>query len=361
MTTDARTARDPIDEAKLDELMETALVDFGATFHAALVGIGDELGLYAALADEGPLSSDGLAAATDTDERYVREWLRSQAAGGYVTYDAETDRYHLSPEQAFVLADDDSPVFVPGAFQIGTAAIESESKLAEAFRTGEGVGWHEHDDGVFHGVERFFAPGYAAELASDWLPALDGVEAKLEDGGRVIDVGCGHGAPTIIMAEAYPNSAFVGVDYHEESIDVARERAEEAGVSDRVTFEVAMAKEYEGTDYDLVTTFDCLHDMGDPVGVAAHVAGTLADDGTWMVVEPYAEDRVEENLNPRGRALYSASTMLCTPNSMSQEVGYGLGAQAGEAKLREVVTEGGFTRFRRVAETPFDMVFEAKL
>ena len=360
MTTETRTTADPIDEAKLDQLMETALVDFGATFHAALVVIGDELGLYAALADAGPLTSSELAEATDTAERYVREWLRSQAAGGYVTYDPDEDRYLLSPEQAFILADEESSVFIPGAFQTSAAAIQSEPRLLEAFRTGEGVGWHEHDDGVFHGVERFFRPGYAAELVDNWIPALDGVEATLEDGGRAVDVGCGHGAPTIIMAEAYPNSTFVGVDYHEASIDVARDRAEAAGVADRVSFEVATAKEYDGTDYDFATAFDCLHDMGDPVGVAAHVAETLAEDGTWMVVEPYAEDGVEDNLNPRGRAYYSASTMLCTPNSLSQEVGYGLGAQAGEAKLREVLTEGGFSRFRRATETPFDMVFEAK-
>ena len=360
MATETRTTADTVDETKLNELMETALVDFGATFHAALVVVGDELGLYEALADAGPLTSNELADETGTAERYVREWLRSQAAGGYVTYDPDEDRYHLSPEQAFVLADEDSEVFIPGAFQTSAAAVQSEHRLVEAFRTGEGVGWHEHDDGVFHGVERFFRPGYAAELVSDWIPALDGVEETLEEGGHAIDVGCGHGAPTIIMAEAYPNSTFVGVDYHEASIDVARDRAEAAGVADRVSFEVAMAKEYDGTDYDFVTTFDCLHDMGDPVGVAAHVAETLADDGTWMVVEPYAEDRVEDNLNPLGRAYYSASTMLCTPNSLSQEVGYGLGAQAGEAKIREVVAGGGFTQFRRATETPFDMVFEAK-
>ena len=359
MTTETRTAAETIDEEKLDELLGTALVDFGATFHAPLVVIGDELGLYAALADEGPLTSAELAEATGTAERYVREWLRSQAAGGYVTYDGDGDRYDLSPEQAFVLADEDSPAFMPGAFQTGTAAIRSGPKLADAFRTGEGVGWHEHDDGVFHGVERFFAPGYAAELVSNWIPALDGVEAKLKAGGRVIDVGCGHGAPTILMAEAYPDSTFVGVDYHEASIAVARERAEAAGVADRVAFEVATARGYGGDEYDLVTMFDCLHDMGDPVGAAAHVAETLAADGTWMIVEPYAGDRVEDNLNPLGRAYYSASTMLCTPNSLSQEVGYGLGAQAGEERIREVVAQGGLTRFRRATETPFDLVFEA--
>ncbi|RBI61491.1 SAM-dependent methyltransferase [halophilic archaeon] len=359
MTTDTRAEADPIDEEKLTELVETSLVDLGATVHAALAVIGDELGLYAVLDDAGPLTSVEVAEKTDTAERYVREWLRSQAAGGYVTYDPETDRYDLSPEQAYVLADRESPVFMPGAFQLVASAAKIEPELREAFRTGEGIGWHEHDEDVFHGTERFFGPSYGAYLL-EWIAALDGVDATLKAGGRIADVGCGHGAPTIRMAEAYPNSTVVGIDYHEASIAVARERAEAAGVADRVDFEVATAREYSGTDYDLVTMFNCFHDMGDPVGVAAHVHETLTDDGAWMIVEPYAEDRVEDNLSPFGRLAYSISTVACTPNSLSQDVGYGLGAQAGEERTREVVTEGGFTRFRRAAETPTSLVFEAK-
>ncbi|WP_254544526.1 methyltransferase [Halomarina pelagica] len=349
-----------INEDTLHRHLETAVTDFGAAFHAPLLVIGDELGLYAALADAGPLTSAGLAERTDTAERYVREWLRSQAAGGYVTYDPETDRYGLTEEQAAFLADESSPAFVPGAFQVATAAARIAPRLAEAFRTGEGVGWHEHDEGLFHGTERFFRPNYAANLVDDWIPALDGVEATLEGGGRVADVGCGYGASTILMAEAYPESTFVGVDYHEPSMEAARERAAEVGVDDRVTFEVATAASYDGAEYDFVTMFDCLHDMGDPVGAAAHVRETLANDGAWMIVEPYASDLVEDNLTPVGRAFYSVSTLVCTPNSLDQEGEYALGAQAGEARIRDVVTGGGFTRFRRATETPFNLVFEAK-
>ncbi|QLG61425.1 class I SAM-dependent methyltransferase [Halorarum salinum] len=359
MTTETRTEADPIDGRKLNELVETSLVDLGATVHAALVVVGDELGLYAALDDAGPLTSAEVAEGTDTAERYVREWLRSQAAGGYVTYDPETDRYDLSPEQAFVLADEESPAFMPGAFQLVASAARIEPDLREAFRTGEGIGWHEHDGDLFHGTERFFGPAYGANL-TDWIGALEGVDATLRAGGCVVDVGCGHGAPTIHIAEAYPDSTVVGVDYHEASIAVARERAETAGVADRVDFEVTTAREYDGADYDLVTMFNCFHDMGDPVGVAAHVRETLGDDGTWMIVEPYAEDRVEGNLTPFGRLAYSISTVACTPTSLSQDVGYGLGAQAGEERTRDVVTEGGFTHFRCVAETATNMVFEAK-
>ncbi|ELZ29875.1 methyltransferase type 12 [Halogeometricum pallidum JCM 14848] len=357
MTTETRA--DPIDEQKLNELVETSLTDLGATVHAALAIIGDELGLYAALDEAGALTSAELAQETDTAERYVREWLRSQAAGGYITYNPETDSYELSPEQAYVLANEESPVFMPGAFQLVASAAQIEPELREAFRTGEGIGWHEHDEDVFHGTERFFGPSYGAFLL-DWVEALDGVDEKLQAGGRIADVGCGHGAPTIRMAEAYPNSTVVGIDYHEDSIDVARERAEAAGIADRVDFEVATASEYDGTDYDLVTMFNCFHDMGDPVGVAAHIRETLAADGAWMIVEPYAEDRVEDNLTPFGRLAYSISTVACTPNSLSQDVGYGLGAQAGEKQTRDVVTESGFTRFRRAAETPTSLVFEAR-
>lgn len=359
MATETHTADTPIDEEKLNDLLETALVDCGATAHATLAVVGDKLGLYAALDEAGPLTSVELAEKTDTTERYVREWLASQAAGGYVGYDSETERYGLSPEQAFILADEESPAFMPGVFQLATSLNKIEPRLTEAFRTGEGVGWHEHDEGVFHGTERFFGPSYGANLVSEWIPALDEIDEKLQAGGRVVDVGCGHAAPTIRMAEAYPEATIVGIDYHEESIDVARERAETAGVADRMGFEVATAKDYIGDDYDLVTMFNCYHDMGDPAGVAAHVRESLADGGAWMIVEPYAEDQVEENFTPYGRLAYSFSTVACTPNSLSQEVGYGLGAQAGEEQTREVVTEGGFTRFRRAAETPTALVFEA--
>jgi len=359
MSSGTRSGENPIDEEELNQIVETALVDLGATVHAALAILGDELGLYTALEADGPLTSIELAEETDTAERYVREWLRSQAAGGYVSYDSETDRYSLSPEQAYVLADQESPVFMPGAFQLVASAAKIEPDLREAFRTGRGIGWHEHDEDVFHGTERFFGPSYGAFLL-DWIAALDGVDETLDAGGRIADVGCGHGAPTIRMAEAYPDSTVVGVDYHEASVAVARERAETTGVADRVDFEVATASTYDGTDYDLVTMFNCFHDMGDPVGVAAHVRETLTDDGTWMIVEPYAADQVEDNFTPFGRLAYSISTVACTPNSLSQQVGYGLGAQAGEERTREVVTDGGFTQFRRVAETPTSLVFEAK-
>lgn len=349
-----------INEDKLNQLLGRFLDDFGAVFHGAMVVIGDKLGLYKAMAEAGPLSSAELAGRTGTTERYVREWLAGQTAGGYVTYDPATERYSLTEEQAFVMADESSPAFLPGAFQLAVSAVKAEPRIAEAFRTGEGVGWHEHDPGLFRGTERFFRPGYAANLMSSWIPSLDGVQQKLERGARVADVGCGHGASTILMAEAFPKSTFIGFDYHGRSIEYARHAAQEAGVGDRVSFEVAKAKEYPGKDYDFVTFFDCLHDMGDPVGASTHVLESLKRDGTWMIVEPFAGDKLEDNLNPRGRAFYCASTLICTPASLSQEVGLGLGAQAGEARLREVVTSGGFSRFRRASETPFNNVFEAR-
>lgn len=355
------TEEPTVDEEQLNELVGTAVNDLGGTFQTALAEIGDRLGLYTILADAGPLEPADLAERTNTHERYVREWLRSQAAGGYVTYDPETGCYSLSPEQKLVLADEESPAFMLGGFQ-GTNTIIAavQDDIEAAFRTGEGVGWHEHHPELFSATERFYKPSYAASLVSEWIPALDGVDAKLKQGGRVADVGCGYGASTIITAEAYPDSTFVGIDYHEDSIDVARERAEEAGVADRVSFEVATAKEYNGSEYDVVTMFDCYHDMGDPVGVAAHVRETLAEDGTWMLVEPFANDLVEDNLNPIGRVFYGFSTMFCTPNSLDQGADPALGAQAGEARLREVVTEGGFGHFRRATETPFNLVLEAK-
>jgi SAM-dependent methyltransferase len=349
-----------VDPAKLEAFVGKAIGDLGAALSAALIVIGDKLGLYKELAAAGPLTARELAHRTATAERYVREWLNAQAAAGYVLYDAAEGRYSLSPEQAVALADETSPAFVPGGFQAMTAAMRVESRLLEAFRSGEGVGWHEHDPGLFIGTERFFRPGYNANLVGKWIPALDGVEDKLKAGARVVDVGCGHGASTIIMARAYPRSVFYGFDYHGPSIEHARKVAADAGLAERVTFEVAEAKAFPGEGYDLVTFFDCLHDMGDPVGAAQHVHASLAADGTWMVVEPFAHDRVEQNLNPIGRVFYSASTMICTPASLSQEVGLALGAQAGEARLREVLAAGGFRRVRRAAETPFNIVLEAK-
>jgi SAM-dependent methyltransferase len=348
-----------IDEQKLGAFMNQAIGELGATLGAALVVIGDQLGLYKAMAGAGGLTSAELAERTGTAERYVREWLNAQAAGGYVTYDPPTATYSLPPEQALALADESSPFFLCGAFQGFTSLVRDEPKIREAFKSGAGVGWHEHSHDLFEGTERFFRSGYNAHLVADWIPALDDVGDKLRLGSRVADVGCGLGASTIIMAKAFPDSEFVGFDYHAESIEAARARALAAGVADRVRFEVATASGFTGT-YDFVTMFDCLHDMGDPVGAARHVLGTLDPEGTWLIVEPFAGDKVEDNLNPVGRAYYGASTLVCTPASLSQEVGLALGAQAGEARLREVVTTGGFTRFRRATETPFNLVLEAR-
>ena len=350
-----------IDEGKLNEFMGKMLGDMGAAMNAALVLIGDELGLYKAMADAGPLTADQLAEKTGTFPRYVREWLAAQAASGYVTYDAADETFTLPPEQAMALAQEGSPVFVAGAFEIIRSVMLDQPKISEAFKTGEGVGWHEHSPQLFKGTERFFRPGYIAHLTTGWIPALNGVEEKLRRGARVADIGCGHGASTILMAQSYPNSQFFGFDYHAPSIEMARMTAEMAGVQDRCTFETAASKSYPGENYDLVAFFDCLHDMGDPVGAAAHVRQSLAPDGTWMIVEPFAHDRLENNLNPIGRVFYTASTLICTPASRAQEIGLALGAQAGEARLREVVTKGGFTRFRRATETPFNLVLEAKV
>jgi 2-polyprenyl-3-methyl-5-hydroxy-6-metoxy-1,4-benzoquinol methylase len=349
-----------INPDKLNEFLGKAIVDFGATFHAALIRIGDRLGLYKALAAAGPQTPAELAKKTGTAERYIREWLSSQAAGGYVTYDPPTGKFHLSEEQAFALADENSPAFLPGAFQVALASVKAEDQIAERFKTGKGMGWHEHHPELFVGTERFFRPGYAANLIAAWIPALQGVEAKLKKGARVADVGCGLGASTILMAKSFPKSEFVGFDYHDKSIETAKKRAKDAGVGDRIKFKVAKAKDYPGKDYDFVTFFDCLHDMGDPAGASKHVRSSLKKDGTWMIVEPFAGDKLEDNLNPIGRAFYGASTLLCTPASLSQEVGLALGAQAGEKRLREVVTSGGFTQFRRATQTPFNLIFEAR-
>jgi 2-polyprenyl-3-methyl-5-hydroxy-6-metoxy-1,4-benzoquinol methylase len=322
--------------------------------------IGDELGLYRALAGAGPSTPAELAARTDTAERYVREWLNAQAASGFVEYDPETQRYELTSEQALAFAHADSPAFMPGAFQLALGTVRDAPHVREAFSTGTGFGWHEHNHDVFEGCERFFRPGYLANLVTAWIPALDGVESKLKAGARVADVGCGLGASTILMAQAYPASTFTGSDYHEGSITLARERARDAGVADRVSFEVAPADAFPGAGYDFVACFDCLHDMGDPVAAAAHVHSTLADDGTWMVVEPMAGDSVEDNLNPVGRTYYAFSTLLCTPSSLAQDGKLALGAQAGERRLTEVITAGGFGSVRRAAETPFNIVLEAR-
>jgi SAM-dependent methyltransferase len=349
-----------IDGAKLEAFMGQAVTDMGAIISAPLMLIGEKLGLYKAMAHAGPLTSQEVAERSGAAERYVREWLGNQAAGGYVTYDPASDRYTLPDEQALALADEDSPFYILGIYDSIASLYADEDQILEAFRSGEGMGWHEHDHRLFRGTERFFRPGYRASLVAEWIPALNGVQEKLERGAKVADVGCGHGASTIIMAQAFPNSEFFGFDYHAPSIQRAREAAREAGVDDRITFATAAAKEYPGTGYDLVTVFDCLHDMGDPVGASRHVLETLDSDGTWMIVEPFANDRVEENLNPVGRVFYGASTVICTPASLSQEVGLALGAQAGEARLTDVVQQGGFTRVRRATETPFNLILEAR-
>lgn len=349
-----------IDMNKLNAFIGQFVTDLGAAVHSGMVVIGEKLGLYKALA-EVPMTAAQLAAKTKTDERYLREWLASQAAGGYINYDDSTGKFSLSEEQAFTLATEDSPAYLPGAFELALGSLAAVPRIAESFRTGAGMGWHEHVDGVFHGCEKFFRPGYAANLVTSWIPALRGVQEKLEAGARVADVGCGKGASTLLLAKAFPKSKFFGFDYHDKSIDAARESASRNGVADRVTFEVAKAKEFPGKDYDLVAVFDCLHDMGDPIGAAAHVRQSLAKDGTWMIVEPFANDQLKDNLNPLGRLNYSFSTLLCTPCSRSQEVELCLGAQAGEARIREVVTSAGFKRFRRATETPFNIVYEARL
>jgi SAM-dependent methyltransferase len=353
-------APQPVNEAKLHEFMMKAVGEMGAAMNTALILIGDRLGLYKGMAGSAPMTSAELATKTGTTERYVREWLAAQAAGGFVTYDAPTGRYALPPEQALALADESSPVFLPGYFQIVEASLKSVPKITDAFRTGNGVGWHEHDACLFVGTERFFRPNYRGHLINEWIPALGDTEAKLKAGARVADVGCGLGTSTILMAQAYPKSSFVGFDYHPRSIELAREAAATAGVSDRVKFEVASAKAFPGKGYDFVAFFDCLHDMGDPEGAARHVLETLDANGTWMIVEPFANDKLEDNLNPIGRVFYSASTMLCTPASLSQEVGLGLGAQAGEGRLSKIMRAAGFTRVRRAAETPFNIVLEAR-
>ncbi len=348
-----------IDQDKLMDFLHRFVGDLGATMAAGNVIVGDRLGLYRALAEE-PMEPAELARRTGTATRYVDEWLRGQAAGGYVSYDPAAGTYSLTPEQAFALTDPDGAVFAPGAFQLALGTLRSEPRVTEAFRTGAGIGWHEHDDEVFTGCERFFRPGYTANLVESWLPALDGVADTLRAGARVADIGCGHGASTVLMARAYPNSVFTGSDYHDESVIQARKRAADAGLDGRVSFDVASAQTFTGGPYDLVTSFDCLHDMGDPLGAARHVRDMLTPGGTWMVVEPYAGGSVTENLNPVGRVYYSFSTFRCVPNALSQDGGYSLGAQAGEEAIARLAHDAGFASFRRVAETPFNLVYQAR-
>lgn len=350
----------PVDPQKLDGLLSQAVNDMGAAMHAVLIVIGDRLGLYRAMADGKPQTPAELAARTGTAERYVREWLNASAASRYVEYDAQSETYSMTPEQAFALALDDTPVHLPGFYHVVASCMKDSDKLIEAFRTGKGVGWHEHEKGLFEGTERFFRPSYLASLTKSWIPSLDGVEAKLRAGATVADVGCGHGASTLLMASEYPASRFVGFDYHKPSILRATAYAEALHLSERVSFRVATAKDFPGNGYDLVAFFDCLHDMGDPVGAARRVRQSLAPGGTWMIVEPFANDDVSANMNPLGWIFYSVSTVVCVPASLSQEVRLGLGAQAGEKRIGDVVKAGGFTKFRRASETPFNLVFEAR-
>jgi SAM-dependent methyltransferase len=349
-----------IDQARLDAFMQRFTNDLGATLHAATVLVGDRLGLYAAMEDEQPVTPSELAHRTGCDERYLAEWLATQAASGYVEYDATTGTFRLTEEQAFALTSEDNPVFAPGGMQVAASLIKDVDLLSDAIRTGRGVDWGEHHPDLFLGTHRFFKPNYVGNLVDHWLPALDGVVDKLNVGARVADVGCGYGSSTIVMAETFPSSTFVGTDPHGPSIEAARKAASHAGVADRCRFELGCAQDYPGGSYDLVTSFDCLHDMGDPVGASAHVRQSLADDGTWMIVEPRAGDRLEDNLNPVGRIFYAGSTLICVPSAKSQTGGAALGSQAGEARTRNVIEAGGFSRFRRAAETPFNAVYEVR-
>jgi SAM-dependent methyltransferase len=349
-----------IDDAKMNQFIGQMLGDLGGAASVALVRIGDALGLYKALHAKGPMTAAELAAATGLHQRYLREWLSHQAASNYLAYDRATETFALPPEQAMVFAIDDSPVNLIGAFDLMTALLAGQDKVESAFRSGGGVAWGDHSACMFCSVARFFRPSYHHHLVGHWLPALEGVVAKLERGARVADVGCGHGWSTVLMAKAFPNSRFVGYDFHARSVENAVAHAEEHRVAGNTRFDVATAKDFPGKDFDLVTCFDCLHDMGDPAGAAAHIRQSLKPDGTWMIVEPMAGDHLEDNLNPVGRLYYGGSTMICLPTSLSQEVGAGLGAQAGEARLREVIEAGGFRHVRRATETPFNMILEAR-
>lgn len=350
----------PMDQKEVENFVHQVVNDLAASMSGQMVNIGHKLGLYTAMAGAEPLTAAELARRTGTLERYVQEWLNNQVAGGYIDYEPENQTYRLSNEHAYVLAQKDSPYFLAPGFDVAATLWLDEDKLLDAFKNGKGIGWHEHNHRLFFGTEAFFRPGYQANLTENWIPALEGMDARLKRGGKVADVGCGHGASTIVMAKAYPNSTFYGFDYHDKSIETARQRAAEAGLSDRVHFEVASASDYPGTGYDLVCFMDCFHDLGDPLGAARHTKEALAADGSVLMVEPYAEDTLEKNVNPVGRLFYAASTALCVPNSLSQEVGYGLGAQAGQARLEAIMEEAGFGTFRKATQTPFNLVLEAR-
>jgi SAM-dependent methyltransferase len=349
-----------VDETKLNQFIGQILGDLGGAFSVSLVRIGDRLGLYKALNEKGAMTSGELAAKTNIAERYAREWLSHQAASGYLAYDPATEKFTLPPEQAMVFAEPDSPVFLQGAFDIAVSLMENQPLVESAFRSGKGVGWGDQSQCLFCNTARFFRPGSHNNLVASWLPALEGVVAKLEAGAKVADVGCGHGVSTAIMAKAFPKSTFVGYDFHPNSVAAAREHAERHGVAANTRFEVGTAQDFPGKDLDLVTFFDCLHDMGDPVGAARHVRQALKPDGSWMVIEPAAGDRLEDNINPVGRLYYAGSTMICVPTSLDQPVGAALGAQAGFAKLSKVIGEGGFGHVRKATETPFNMILEAR-
>ena len=355
MTTMSR----PVDEDRLMAFVGQVVGELGAVVNAPLVVIGDQLGLYRAMADGTSMTPAELAAKTSTSERYLREWMSCQAAGGYLAYDGD-GRFSLPPEQAVALTDETSPACVLGGFQAFAAASRITPQLAEAFRTGNGIGWGEHDPGLFTGTARFFRPGYLAHLVEEWIPSLDGVSDKLRSGGRVADVGCGFGHSTTILGQAFPQAVITGFDAHQPSIDAANKLVADSGVAERVDFEVATATDFPGSGYDLITYFDCLHDMGDPLSALKHARKGLADDGTVMLVEPYAGDDLADNLTPVGRVFYGASTLICTPASLSEDVGTALGAQAGEQRLRELAEQAGFSRFRRASETPFNLVLEAR-
>jgi SAM-dependent methyltransferase len=349
-----------IDEGKLNAFIGQMLSDLGGASSIAMVRLGDTLGLYRAIHANGPTTSGELAKQAKVDERYLREWLSHQAASNYLAYDPATGKFSMPAEQAMVFANEESPVYMMGGFDLMAAMLDNQPKVQAAFKSGAGVAWGDQAGCMFCAVARFFRPGYHNNLVASWLPALDGVVKKLEAGARVADVGCGHGWSTVLMAKAFPKSQFFGYDFHPDSIRDATAHAKEHGVTSNAHFAVGLAKDYEGKDFDLVTCFDCLHDMGDPAGAAAHIRQSLKPDGTWMIVEPMAGDALQHNLNPVGRLFYAGSTMICLPTSRSQEVGAALGAQAGEAKLRETIQSGGFSKVRRAAETPFNMILEAR-
>ncbi len=349
-----------LNETKLNELLGKVVTEMGAAANGSLVMLGDKLGLFKALANSEAMRSEELANATGTTERYVREWLGAQAGSGYIMYDAQSDSYSMTPEQAAVFGDETSPVFMTGAFYAISSVYQDEEKIEKAFKTGEGVSWGDHSSCLFCGTEKFFSPSYSHNLVQNWIPSLNGVEDKLLAGAKVADIGCGHGASTIVMAKAFPKSQFIGYDFHDKSVEHAQAEAEKCGLTN-ISFQLATAKDFPGEAYDFITFFDCLHDMGDPVGAMAHVKKSLKPDGTCMVVEPFANDTLEANINPVGRAFYAFSTTLCVPCSLNQEVGLALGAQAGEKKLKEVIELGGFSQVRKATETPFNLILEAKI